>query len=532
MIRLKSRRFLGLALAAALLLAGRVTPAAGAEELVAETKSEPAQPAETPANQTQTDAAKDKAAAPGGSSAAGQRFDPAVVSMGMAAFERSCTKCHDAARSLERTHDIAGWRGVVRRMAGKRGAEIAQSDMEPIAVYLASRNATAAGPATDGSASAAAGNGGAAAGNDASSLSAFATLSPLWRGGNNHVQNPDFGPLAWVGASWQGKVVSARATLCTTCHGVSEPGLISRVEVVEAAVRVDLSQYVDSCWHGLKAAIDAGRFVVPFGAFSEQVNPGLYRTVSQPLIFNMGQRVFASDIGYPVLPMPFANQGVDFNLAVPLWEWAGGPITATGDGYVINGLVGSSTGVDFLHSRDMFDNNDRVAGGGRVTIGGPNVRAGASLTGGRLDDPNITGLPGGLYYRIFGFDLQAHYKRLIRCQFEYARRDSDRFGTLPGGDTIFNETVSGCYAEAELRPGECCRVSFLTRYDFQRTNSPLPPPGGTLPAGPFDVQRVTFGLNFDLWHQSLLMLNYERWILPVLAHHHSDVFGVRYAITF
>src|SRR5262249_60203571 len=80
---------------------------------------------------------------------------------------------------------------------------------------------------------------------ETSSLSTFATLSPQWRGGNNHLQNPDFGPLAWVGASWQGKTVSVRATLCITCHGVQEPGLISRVEPVEAAVRPDPPWFLD-----------------------------------------------------------------------------------------------------------------------------------------------------------------------------------------------------------------------------------------------------------------------------------------------
>jgi hypothetical protein len=230
--------------------------------------------------------------------------------------------------------------------------------------------------------------------------------------------------------------------------------------------------------------------------------------------------------------MPFANQGVDLNLIIPLGDCGTGPITVTTDGYVINGLVGSSTGIDYLRSRDLLDNNNRVAGGGRITLGDPNVRVGASATGGRLDDPNIGGLPGGLYYKIYGVDFQAKYKRIFRFQFEYARRESDRFGTIAIGPDIFSDQVSGCYAEAEVRPYDTCHVSVLGRYDYQRTNSPLPPPGSTLTFGTFDVQRVTLGVNIDLWHQSLLMVNYERWLLPVLGHHTADVFGVRYTITF
>src|SRR5205809_809237 len=68
---------------------------------------------------------------------------------------------------------------------------------------------------------------------DTPSLSTFATLSPQWRGGNDHLQNSGFGPLAWVGASWQSKVLSARVTVCVACHGVQEQAFLSRVDIVE-----------------------------------------------------------------------------------------------------------------------------------------------------------------------------------------------------------------------------------------------------------------------------------------------------------
>src|SRR4051794_26135306 len=85
-----------------------------------------------------------------GAAASAPAADPAVVSAGMTAFEQSCTKCHDAARSLDRSKDLAGWRATVRRMAAKRGADIPTSGFEPIAVYLASRNSAAAGGAGGG----------------------------------------------------------------------------------------------------------------------------------------------------------------------------------------------------------------------------------------------------------------------------------------------------------------------------------------------------------------------------------------------
>jgi hypothetical protein len=491
----------------------------GAKEQAAEQK-----PEEQPA--------KEKPA--GGSSAQGQKFDPAVVSAGQAAFEQSCTKCHDAARSLERTKDLAGWRATVKRMAGKRGAEVASGDIEPIAVYLASRTApgAAATPETAGTPSEVTKTAAAAApAAEASSLSAFATLSPQWRGGNNHVENPDFGPLAWVGATWQGKLLSARVTACIACHGVAEPGLISRIEPVEVAVRLDLSEFLDHhVCHGMKGNIDAGRFIIPFGAFSALVDPSLYRTVSPPLIFNMGQRIFNQDLGFPVLPMPFADEGVNLDLSVPLGDCGTGPITATLDGYLNNGLEGNTNGVDFLQSRDLWDNNVRPAGGGRLTVGDPYVRAGTSLTGGRFDDPNSSGVRQGLYYMIYGFDVRAQYHRLFRAQFEWARRDNDRVGVFPAGPAVFSESVFGYYVEAEARPCDKSRVSAVARYDWQAKQSLIA--SGTLPSGDFTVKRLTLGINIELWQQSLLLVNYERWYLPEPGHPTADVFGVRYTITF
>jgi hypothetical protein len=285
----------------------------------------------------------------------------------------------------------------------------------------------------------------------------------------------------------------------------------------------------------MKGGIDAGRFIVPFGAFSAQVNPSMYRTVSKPLIFNMGQRAFRDEIGDPVLPLPYADEGANMNLEVPVADFGTGPITATVDTYLVNGLESTDNGIEFYRSRDLVDNNSQVAWGGRATIGGANVRAGASWTSGRFNQPG-TGqgtFTGPLNYTIFGFDLQAHYKNLLRFQVEYAKRDSDRADNFGNGLVAFAERLDGYYAEAELRPWECSPASLLLRYDFLRRSSPLPPPESTLTVSSFNVERFTSGINVKLWHESLLMLDHEIWLLPRSLHlHNQNVFGVRYAVTF
>jgi hypothetical protein len=205
----------------------------------------------------------------------------------------------------------------------------------------------------------------------------------------------------------------------------------------------------------------------------------------------------------------------------------------TTDAYLVNGLSGSSLGIDFLQSRNFADNNNRVAGGGRLTLGTPNVRAGASLTTGRFNDPAapIAGAVDKLDYVIYGCDIRARYQRLFRLQAEYARRNSDRFDFFAAGPETFSEKVDGYYVEAEVRPWEKFPVSVVARYDVQDRRSPKAPITSMLAAGSFDVECVTWGINIELWRQSVLMLNHEHWFLPAPLKD-ADVFGVRYAITF
>jgi hypothetical protein len=463
------------------------------------------------------------------------RFDPAVVSAGQIAFEQYCTKCHTAERSLSRTKDLAGWRATARRMAARQGANIPASEIEPIATYLASRSAAPA----DGTAP----TGALDTKQDTSSLSGFVTASPLWRGGNPHVQNPGFFPETWVGAAWQSKVLSVRLTACVSCHGTAQGDpaggiFLSRVEVVEALARVDLSEYVDQCLPGVQCAVEAGRLIVPFGAFSAQVNPSLYNTVSKPLIFNMGQRVYKDDLGEPVLPMPYADEGVNLHLVLPIGDFGTGPITATTDSYLVNSLNGDQAdGVQFYKSRDLLANNFTVAEGGRLTLGGPNIRAGTSITHGGFNDPTVPDLIRGksLHYTIYGFDIQARYKDLLRFQFEWARRENDRVttNTPTGLPLLYLEHIDGYYVEAEVRPWTKSRVSLLGRYDgMSRFSRDLPTPMSTLPETIFNVHRSTVGLNVALWRQSLLMFDWEHWFLPAGLKRNLDVYGVRYAITF
>ncbi|MCA9212887.1 MAG: hypothetical protein KDB27_07480 [Planctomycetales bacterium] len=61
-----------------------------------------------------------------------------VIARGKAAFEASCTDCHEAERSLDKRKTSAGWLKTVREMASMDDADIDEADIMPIVAYLAS----------------------------------------------------------------------------------------------------------------------------------------------------------------------------------------------------------------------------------------------------------------------------------------------------------------------------------------------------------------------------------------------------------
>lgn len=487
--------------------------------------------AATPSTEPPPDAARAENTAGSNSTNSKSPFDPAVVAAGAVAFQNRCLTCHDAQRSLSKQKSLPAWRGVVQRMANKSGADIALSDVEPIATYLASR-APGLTPSGTSSAGNRTGDEPEPESTAAQQLSVFGTLSPTWRGGDNNLQNSGFFPDAWVGVNWQSSnPLSARATACVTCHIESRQG--NRIELVEAAVRLDLSTFLSSCNRDVKSSIDAGRFIVPFGAFASQSSPGAYRTVSRPLMYNMGQRVFASDLGDPVLPMPYSDEGANFNLSVPVYD----TVHAAIDAYVVNGLQGGASGIDFFASRDYVDNNTNASVGGRLTMGNRFLKFGTSILSGQFAPPAGVGpLSQSMNYNVYGWDATLRWSDRLRVQFEYARRDSDRisFADLANIRRI-REGVSGYCLEAEYQfcRGEQHQLSFLMRFDQQNRLSDLPPPGSSLAAGRFEVRRFTYGPNWTLPGGSLLMLNHEHWMLPAgLARKNVEVIGVRWAMTF
>lgn len=445
------------------------------------------------------------------------RFDPQEVARGQSAFQSSCTVCHDAARALNKKKSLAGWLSTVRRMARMDGADVDAADIRPIAVYLASLSAPAGGAGMDGDDSMAADDGLLS---DAlglgSNLNISGTISTLWRGGNDNLENPNFFADAWVRFDWQPEgPLKARVTTCTSCHSDQTGGGGFTLELVEAVASFDLLYGIrqrdrrpEECKGKVEAEARAGRFVVPFGAFHAMSHPGAYRTVTNPLMFNMGRQVNRDGGRPPVLPMPYSDEGVDLYAMIPLRnDWK-----ITLDGYAVNGLQGGGPGVNFTRSRSYADNNHDAGYGARATVGNKQTRFGGSVMAGRLEDEG--GTP--LNYHLAGADATARlFDNTTRLYFEYAMRRND---------SIFGQRqISyGIVSELEVLLLERPNLSALVRYDTLEHRDFF---------GASSIERFTWGFSTTAaW--GTLILNHEHWNFPTDAFKDVDVLGVRWVATF
>ena len=330
------------------------------------------------------------------------------------------------------------------------------------------------------------------------------------------LESPGIFPDIWLGADWQpAGPLSAKVMACTSCH--SDGGFT--FELVEASATLDLLQAFcgdrkqgrqDRC-PGWEAKLKAGRFVAPFGAFAAMSHPGAYRTLTNPLIFDMGRDVAfnGGPLVVPIVMQPYSDEGAQFSLRIPLPA----ELSMTFDAYGVNGLRDPS--FSFFTSRSYRDNNREPAAGGRVTIGSSQVRFGTSVMGG-----NSGNTGNDLHYVAAGADFTARIADLLRIYAEYAWRRHDSSFVADGEDVL-----DGYVAEAELFIWDDPGISLLARSDTidMSFSGPLLPGGS--------VERFTWGFNIGLPGGSLLLIHHERWN-PQPGNNEFDLVGARWTCTF
>ena len=258
--------------------------------------------------------------------------------------------------------------------------------------------------------------------------------------------------------------------------------------------------------------IQVGRLAVPFGDFSNRVDPSSNRAGSQPLIYDMGRMSYGGRnvMNLGVLPMPYVDTGA----LVYGVKWIGSRIQGWYGVYGVAGLRGSND-VDWmaLRSAPYVDNNSRPSYGGRLTLSYASDAGdfigdwslGSSFLGGAYDRA------GNLKYQVWGADATFRFHKLI-LRGEYAHRKTDLDPNATGYpyalvDSFF--VKEGFYVEAEHPLGKY--LNLVYRYDqMSRVGTPLP----GAPAEMTDhsrFKRYTVGAVITPAQNTFVKASYEWW---------------------
>jgi hypothetical protein len=252
--------------------------------------------------------------------------------------------------------------------------------------------------------------------------------------------------------------LSFSAKACISCHGF------------------DLEHVVLDFQPKTWANVQVGRIAVPFGDFSNRVDPTSYWAGSQPLIYDMGRMAYGarSAMNLGVLPMPYVDTGA---LLYGV-KWLGSRIQAWYGAYGVSGLRGSND-VDWMALRSVpyNDNNGEPAYGGRLVFAyAADAKAffgdaslGGSYTAGTYDRS------AGLGYEAWGADATLRLWKLV-LRGEYASRKTDLDPAATGYPFVLEDPFfvkDGYYAELEHPLGKYLNVVY--RYEeLARKGTPLP----------------------------------------------------------
>jgi hypothetical protein len=248
------------------------------------------------------------------------------------------------------------------------------------------------------------------------------------------------------------------AKACIGCHGID-------------AEHVALD-YQPKTWFN----VQFGRIAVPFGDFSNRVDPGSHRTGSPPLIYDMGRMAFGSRsaMNLGVLPLPYVDTGA----LVYGIRWLGERIQLWYGIYGVSGLRGTND-LDWMAMRSVpYNDNNRVpAGGARLTLSYSSdpkdffgdASIGGSYTGGRYDRDATR------EYHVWAADATLRFGKLV-LRGEYAARRTDLDPSATGYPYALEDpwfTKEGFYGEAEVPVGKY--LAAVYRYEeLRRTGTPLP----------------------------------------------------------
>lgn len=303
--------------------------------------------------------------------------------------------------------------------------------------------------------------------------------------------------------------LSFSAKACVSCHGI---------DMEHVAL-----DYQPRTW----ANLQVGRIAVPFGDFSNRVDPTSYRAGSQPLIYDMGRMAYPSRaaMNLGVVPMPYVDTGA---LLYGV-KWLGSRVQAWYGAWGVSGLRGTND-IEWMAMRQLpyNDNNAEPAYGGRLTL------SYSSDAGDFIGDASIGGsYMSGKYdplarlgYEAWAADATFRLSSVV-LRGEYAQRKTDLDPLATGypfelKDPFF--VKDGFYAELEHPLGKYLVVVY--RYEeLKRTGAPLPGAPAAMTADS-RFTRYTGGIVLTPAQNVLLKASWEYWDTTDFGRFHTYHAGI------
>jgi len=248
--------------------------------------------------------------------------------------------------------------------------------------------------------------------------------------------------------------------------------------------------------------IVAGRFMMPFGQFNMRSMPGVYNTVSRPLIYQSHEDRMI-DFGQltpsPILFTPRDDLGLQGYGSL----WFGDSVQLSYTASITNGLRPESNS----HARFWTDNNNAKQVVGRVSLGYHGDALGMSTGGSVLWNRYHEDLAQLAWGADAMFYYRYHSMRHIRLHTEYVRMDREIIADelLRQGD----ERTQGAYATLEVELVQWLSVV----YGFDWLEETTPRVDGTAGASDADagMTRHTAGGNFIVAEALHIRLEYGFW---------------------
>jgi hypothetical protein len=253
--------------------------------------------------------------------------------------------------------------------------------------------------------------------------------------------------------------------------------------------------------------VTVGRFLLPFGQFNLRALPGLFNTISRPLLFQSHDDRF---ISFPGTPQPFLfTPRDDLGVLVGGSVWLGSAEKwqLSYQLYFTNGL----RAVSDTSARFWDDNNNGKQFGGRMTLGYYGDKVSLALGGSALfneyEDTHRQVAFGG--DAVLSYEVARGRRINLRGEYVFMRRE-----VLPGPQLLSgDEEISGFYISIDGMLNAW--MGAFAQFDSLRNSHPQAFLNESFGDSEVTMNRWLVGLLFQPVGPLFIRLEYSRWMMPL-----------------